>query len=217
MKNSKLVIAGIAVAFIAVFAVSAQKVSIDFRLNVAQSKPADDYFSWTYNGKTIKDTLDVASGASKLKSTAEFEVVRYDNPTTKRPAIPATLREFLLYAISTRETFTEAAVTVTQEGKDIVIRFVNRNTAHQIRAVNGKINLDSSFSRAANVADNVGGQWLVKPELSKTGSAAPVSSLDWNKLILLVDAPAANASKQYSGTLNAVYKGGVLTIKGDLK
>jgi phosphopantetheinyl transferase (holo-ACP synthase) len=219
MKNSKLVIAGLAVALIAVFAVSAQKISIDFRYNVGRSDPAGDYFSWNKaDGKAIKDTFDTASGASRLKTTEEFNVVYNDGSSVaNRRAIPATFRGLFLYPVSDRETFTFDNLTVTPQGSEFLIRYVHRGTAYQILTNRKRADVTTDASYAAAVGESVAGSFVIKEAFRKAGTdGTKMSDLDWNKITLLRDAPAANSAKSATGYLTVGFANNILTLKGDL-
>jgi hypothetical protein len=211
----KTVVAIFAMALLVVCAATAQKVSFDLKLSTPVA--TSDYFNWKLGNTPVNDSFDAASGASKAQTTEKFNAVRWDTEATKRPAVPVTLREFILYPLSDATTNADANVTVENVGKDVRIRFVNRGRAHQILAKGGKADLNSSFSSGAGFADNIGGKFTIKAEFSTTGAASTdYKHLDWNKITLVLDAPAVNASRHYTGSLTAAYKGNVLTLKGDL-
>ena len=217
MKNSKFIIAALVLVAVAGLAV-AQKVSIDFRFNT-EAADAKNYFNWSANGKSVKDGFDAATGASVAQSTTAFNVVRYDNETTKKNAIPAGLRALVLYPVAAWNTATADAFTVTANGKQLVIRFIHRGTAYQITTDSkGKIDTDDSFKIAAGVGENVGGKFLIKDEFLKSGGdKANMADLDWSKITLVDDEAAEDATVDYDGELTASLKKGILTIKGNLK
>ena len=217
MKNSKFIIAALFLVAVAGLAV-AQKVSIDFRFNT-EAADAKNYFNWSANGKSVKDGFDAATGASIAQSTTAFNIVRYDNETTKKNAIPAGLRALVLYPVAAWNTATADAFTVTANGKQLVIRFIHRGTAYQITTDSkGKIDTDDSFKIAAGVGENVGGKFLIKDEFLKSGGdKANMADLDWSKITLVDDEAAEDATVDYDGELTASLKKGILTIKGNLK
>ena len=217
MKNSKFIIAALVLVAVAGLAV-AQKVSIDFRFNT-EAADAKNYFNWSANGKSVKDGFDAATGASIAQSTTAFNIVRYDNETTKKNAIPAGLRALVLYPVAAWNTATADAFTVTANGKQLVIRFIHRGTAYQITTDSkGKIDTDDSFKIAAGVGENVGGKFLIKDEFLKSGGdKANMADLDWSKITLVDDEAAEDATVDYDGELTASVKKGILTIKGNLK
>jgi hypothetical protein len=219
-KNSKLRIAIVSVAVLAIAAASAQKVSIDYRLNVAKSDPAADYFSWNQPNRSVKDTFDSAIGASKYKSTAEFDAIWFDgSAVSRRQTIPNGLRNLFLFPISPRSVFAEDAFTVDQVdgGKEFQIRFVHRGVAYQATTKGKQLDSTADFS-SATVADTVAGEYVVREAFRKGGTNGnKMSDLDWDKITLLHDAAAVNAEKRYTGKLRVAYnKDGVLTLKGDL-
>lgn len=217
MKNSKFIIAALVLVAVAGLAV-AQKVSIDFRFNT-EAADAKNHFNWSANGKSVKDGFDAATGASIAQSTTAFNVVRYDNDTTKKNAIPAGLRALVLYPVAAWNTATSDAFTVTANGKQLVIRFIHRGTAYQVTTDSkGKIDTDDSFKIAAGVGENVGGKFLIKDEFLKAGGdKTNMADLDWNKITLVDDEAAEDAAVDYDGELTASLKKGILTIKGNLK
>jgi hypothetical protein len=208
------------VALIAVFAASAQKVSIDYRYNVGRSDAAGDYVSWNKaDGKAIKDTFDAASGASKLKTTEEFNVVYNDGSSVaNRRAIPASFRGLFLYPISDRDTFDFDHLTVTPKGSAFVIQYVHRGTAYQIETANNKrADVTTSASFAAGVGAQVAGNFVINEPFRKAGTdGTKMEHLDWSKITLIRDAPAVNAAKAATGYLTVGYANGILTLKGDL-
>ncbi len=217
MKNSKFIIAALVLAAVASLAV-AQKVSIDFRFNT-EAADAKNHFNWSADGKTVKDGFDAATGASKAQSTTAFNVVRYDNETTKKNAIPAGLRALILYPVASWDTAVADAFTVTENKKQLVIRFVHRGTAYQITTDSkGKIDTGDSFQIATGIADNIGGKFMIKDEFLKAGGdKANMADLDWSKIRLIDDEAAEDATVDYDGELSASLKKGILTIKGNLK
>lgn len=217
MKNSKFIIAALVLAAVASLAV-AQKVSIDFRFNT-EAADAKNHFNWSADGKTVKDGFDAATGASKAQSTTAFNVVRYDNETTKKNAIPAGLRALVLYPVASWDTAVADAFTVTENKKQLVIRFVHRGTAYQITTDSkGKIDTGDSFQIATGIADNIGGKFMIKDEFLKAGGdKANMADLDWSKIRLIDDEAAEDATVDYDGELSASLKKGILTVKGNLK
>ena len=135
-----------------------QKVSLDVRFN-ALAEDSANYFKWSEGGNAaVADGYDAATGASKAQSTTRFDAVRYDNETSKKAAIPSGLRSLVLFPIASFDTAVNDAFTVTENGKQLTIRFVHRGTAYQIITVsNGKIDMATSFSTAAGVAHTIAG------------------------------------------------------------
>ena len=197
---------------------NAQKVSLDIRFN-ALAEDSTNYFKWSEGGNdVVTDGYDAATGASKAQSTTHFDTVRYDSETSKKAAIPTGLRSLVLYPIASFDTAVNDAFTVTENGKQLTIRFVHRGTAYQILTdSNGKIDIATSFSTAAGVADNIAGKFLLKDEyLVAGGSKNDMNALDWTKITLTADTAAADATRSFEGTLDASYKNGILTVKGSL-
>ncbi len=99
MYRKKLVMAAFTLAM-CVAAVSAQNVSIDYRMNIRAPDPAGNHLIWSAGNINISDALDTATGASKMRSTAQFDAVRYDSASAKQPAIPGGLRSLFLFPLA---------------------------------------------------------------------------------------------------------------------
>jgi len=216
MKVSKIIIAAALMAG-SVFAVSAQKAKIDYRYNVDKDEAAKNFFNWSADGKNVKDGFDAATGASKAKSTTEFNVVRFDS-TGKAKAVPQGLRYIMLYPVASRDTATNDNLNVKANGKQLVISFIHRGTAFQITTdANGNINLADSFKNSAPIADNKGGKFIFKDEFLKSGGDnTKAADVDWSKVTLKADTADDAATYKYTGSLKAAYEGGVLTISGTI-
>ncbi len=195
----------------------AQSVKIDARMNVLSSDTAD-YLSWTLGGKATKDSYDAASGASLSGSTGALDAVRYDAASSKKAAIPVALRGLLLYPVSDFATTQYDALTVQANGKALTVRYVHRGTAYELTTdKNGKFDVLTGAKSAKSLADNVGGDFVLKPEFVKAGAdPKKMSSLDWSKITLVPDAKDPAATRWYEGSLAFGYKAGVLTVKGTL-
>lgn len=218
MKNFKLALTAAAVFTVSIFAATAQKATIDYRFNSLKDDEKN-YFNWSADGKNFKDGFDVKSGASKAKSTSEFNIVRYDT-TGKAKAVPGGLRSLVLYPVANRATAENDAFTVTAEAKKLVIRFVHRGTAYRITTDDkGVIDTSKSFEMAPGLADNVAGAFILKADYLKAGGDnTKMSDIDWTKVTFKPDTADDNATYKYNGTLNAAYsKDGILTVKGSLK
>ena len=214
--KTKMIFAAAAVAIISSVAVFAQKATIDYRFN-ALAEDANNYFNWTADGKSIKDSFDVAAGASKAKSTTEFNVVRFDATGSKK-AVPAGLRSLVLYPVSSRATAEGDAFSVSENGKMLTIRFIHRGVAYQITTdAKGNIDTASSF-QIATVGDNVGGKFTLKDEYLKAGGdKSKMANIDWTKVSFAKDVADSDAGYTYTGSLKAAYKNGILTVKGTLQ
>lgn len=212
MKKKFLPVFVIVIAFF-VFSAKANNVTIDMKFNVL-GQDKNNSFNWILDGKVVKDGYDATTGASKSNTTYLFDSVRYESKTSKKTTIPTGLRCLVLFPLSDYETAEMDAFTVFQINKEIIIRFVHRGVAYEIKTdKNGKIRLDNSFYYAPKVAENIGGIFLIKEEyLIPGGNPANMADLDWEKITLINDVPSA--TKFYSGTLTASLKKGILSVKG---
>ncbi|HNY16606.1 MAG TPA: hypothetical protein PK542_00610 [Treponemataceae bacterium] len=213
-KIACLAAVGILAALPAAFA---QSVSIDERFAVSAADPAN-YLNWSFGGKVTKDRYDAASGASLAGTTSAINAVRYDAPTTKKAAIPVGLWGLLLYPGSDYATATADAFTATVSGKVVTIHFIHRGTAFELVTDNdGKFNLSSGAKIAKGLADNVGGDFVLKKEFVKAGGdPQKMADLDWSKITLVPDVRSPQASRWYEGSLEMKVEKGVLYVKGNL-
>jgi len=207
----------LAALFLAAPALVAQNVTIDARFGIDGPNPAN-YFNWSQGNKTVKDKFDATTGASFAGSTALFNTIRYDSQTTRKAAIPVALRGLLLYPVSDYETATADAFTVSASGKAIVVRFVHRGVAYELTTdKNGKFNVLTGAKSAKGLADNVGGEFVLKKEFLKDGgNPGKMADVDWSKIPLVLDAKDPLASRWFEGSLNFSLEGNILTVKGTL-
>jgi len=198
-------------------ALAAQNAKIDARVNVMAADAAN-YINWTVGGKAVKDSFDAASGASVAQSTKGLDAIRYDANDSKKAAIPVGLRGLLLYPVSSFDIAAYDDLKVTQTGKQIVIRYVHRGVAYELATdKNGKFDLATGAKLAKGLAENVGGEFVLKKEFVKDGAdPKKMSSLDWSKVTLVPDVRDPAAKRWYEGKLDFAMKNGILTIKGNL-
>jgi hypothetical protein len=217
VNKIKTAVAVCGVTLVSLFAVSAQRAVIDFRFNTVKDD-GKNYFNWSADGKSVKDGFDAASGASKAKSTSEFNIVRFDS-TGKKQAVPAGLRALVLYPETGRGTADSDAFTVKSVWKKVTITFIHRGTAYKITSDGeGVIDTASDFLIAKDVGSNLGGKFILKDEFVKTGgNKNNMADLDWSKVTLVPDTADTDADYKYTGTLTSAVKDGILTVKGSLK
>lgn len=201
----------------AMSALSAQNVSIDERFAVSAADPAN-YLNWSLGSAVTKDRYDAASGASLAGTTSAINAVRYDAPATKKAAIPVGLWGLLLYPGSDYATATTDAFTATVSGKVVTIHFIHRGTAFElVTDKDGKFNLSSGAKIAKGLADNVGGDFVLKKEFVKAGgNPQKMTDLDWSKINLVPDVRSPQASRWYEGSLDMKVEKNILFVKGTL-
>lgn len=196
----------------------AQDVRIDFSFNT-EKEDADNYLSWALGNKVVKDAYDAESGASIAGSTYGFDVVRYDSEVTKNTALAAGIRNLLLFPVSPFGIAIGDNFTVDETKQGLIIRFVHRGTAYDLRTdKKGNLDVISGVRSARGLAENIGGKFIIKEEFRKEGTdGTKGADLDWDKINLVPDTRAVTASRWYEGTLRAKYKKGILSMKGTLE
>ncbi|HKL87212.1 MAG TPA: hypothetical protein VJ861_12845, partial [Treponemataceae bacterium] len=128
------------------------------------------------------------------------------------------LRGLVLYPVSDFGTAEFDALSVKEEGKVLVVSFVHRGTAYQLTTnTKGQFDVLTGAKLAKNLADNVGGAFVLKPEFVKAGGdATKMADLDWSKVTLVPDTKDPAASRWYEGSLALTFKKNILTVKGTL-
>jgi hypothetical protein len=196
-----------------------QDVSIDMRYNVLRSDPANDYFNWSNGGKNINDSYDAVSGASIASSTGEFDAVRFDNMRSRQYTLPRGIRHLMLFPVSSRRYTDNFNLTVHEEGQKLIIRFIVYGTVYQIQTDDNKrIDIQTACSLAKGITESNTLASPVKSRYLKSGAdPESINSIDWNKINLVPDRAASDASRTYTGVLTAGYANDILTVSGVLK
>ena len=205
---------GVAFALSPLFA---QNATIDARFNVAAPDGAN-YFNWSAGSRSVKDKLDASSGASLSGSTGEFNVVRYDSASTRKAAIPRGLWGLCMFPIGVYDIARGDALAVTAAGKEITVRFVHRGVAYElVTDKNGRFDVLAGGRMARGIAENVGGEFVLKKEFVKAGgNPSSMADLDWSKLALVPDVRDPAASRWYEGSVAMTFEKNVLSVKGTL-
>jgi hypothetical protein len=158
----------------------AADLSIDFQVNTSDKDYAGNYL--TFKGKPVsieRDQFalapDGASGASKLESTAMFNVYRWDIFGGK--LLPGGLRNFFLYAVADNAIRLGDCLAVTKVSDGTIqVRYVHRGTAFEFKTdSSGKLSLPGMVrSRVVGATDNT-----ISTDFSASGK---VADLDWAKV-----------------------------------
>ncbi len=214
---TKRIIAIVIVLLAMTGALIAQNARIDAKMNVLAADSAN-YFNWTAGKKVVKDSFDAKSGASVAASTKEFDAVRFDGEATKKAAIPVGLRGLLLYPVADYAVTAFDDLKVTVNGKQVTVRYVHRGVAYElVTDGKGKFDVLTGAKMARGLADNVGGEFVLKAEFVKAGTdGKKMSDLDWGKITLVPDAKDPAATRWYEGKLDFSYAKGILAVKGTL-
>lgn len=195
----------------------AQDVKIDARLNIA-AQDKSNYLGWSFGGDSRKDHFDAATGASVDGSTESLNAVRYDGVATKKATIPAGLRGIFLLPLSDYATATADGLSVSANGKEIVVRHVHRGIAYELKTdKNGKFDPLTGCRLARNFAELQNGAYAIKADYLKSGGdPKKMGSLDWSKLAFENDVKNPAASRWYEGSLDFALTNDILTFKGTL-
>jgi hypothetical protein len=228
MKNIIPVLCALAVFG---FSGCGRSAKIDYRMNVA-GPDNGNYFNWSAGSANVKDAFDPSApgengttGASKAKSTSRFDAaVTYDIPSNAAKhtgyALPSGLRGLFLYPVASDATRVNDTLFVTANGKELTIRYVHRDSAYEIKTdAAGKLDVTTACKIARGVCSTEDQySFTLKPEFSKTGSASSnMGDFDWEKAVFTPDTFSENATRHYTGALNAGLANNILTIKGSLK
>jgi hypothetical protein len=200
------------------FSVYAQEVTIDMRYNVLRSEPSRDYFKWSIGNKYIDDAYDALTGASAFHSTREFNAVILDTLLSRRNTLPRGIRHLMLFPVASRQYTNNFYLTVQEEGQKLIIRFIVYGTVYHIQTDDNKnIDIGNACFMAEKITVNSTLVSALRPQYVRPGADAKnMNAIDWNKINLIPDTAAPNASRKYSGTLTASYNNGILIIKGVL-
>lgn len=209
----------------------AADLSIDMQVNSTAKDYANNYL--TFKGKpvsVVKDQFDAkpdaTSSASKQKSTAMFNLYRWDIFGGK--LLPDGLRNFFLYSIADDSIRTGDALSIIQAGQAIQIRFIHRGTAFQFSTDStGKFVLPAVVkSRVIGFTDN-----MISKDFSVTGK---VGNVEWKKVWdasipdgkpigttgyktgKIVDDAADSHVYVWAGALQFSFDGKNLKVSGDL-
>jgi hypothetical protein len=171
----------LALAFLASAAgLSAADLVIDYQMNVAAADDANNYLSFTGKPASVKkDQFDAVTGASKLESTALFNVYRYDVQGGK--ALPGGMRSLLLYPVAGDPTRLDDALAVTKDSTGVItVRYVHRGVAYElVTDKSGKYALPGSM-RTRKIGYIAGaGPQVISADFSSNGKA---SGVDWKKV-----------------------------------
>ncbi len=222
------------ILFVAAFALSAIALSaadltIAYQVNTTAQDYANNFL--TFQGKAVsavKDQFDAATSASKMESTALFNVYRFDIFGGK--LLPGGLRGLFLYPVADEGTRTGDGLTVIKNADgSLTIRYVHRGTANQFSTdAGGKFVLPTSVIKTRKIGhtDN-----KISTDFSRTGKVADV---DWKKVWdtsiadgkaipgtpaktgKVVDDVATSTVYVWAGALQFAFDGKILKINGAL-
>jgi hypothetical protein len=243
MKKSIVLILALTGAVSAAFArgqpetISRQKLSFEYRYNLAANDPANNYFAWTLerlgpNGtsekRVVRDALnpertivpagrvDTQTGASAFGSTVEFANAMNVNG---KSVFPGSLRGLMLYAVAPRSYAVNEDLRVEQQGRKLTFYWTHNANSHMLWTNDtGEIDLDNCMAMLATCDRPTPETFQVKSEFLKTGADNSVkTSIDWTKVIPAMNKGGPNSTDfRYTGKVGAEYTNGIILIKGDL-
>jgi hypothetical protein len=222
--------------FVAVGALSAQNLIIDFQYNVS-GPDAGNYLTFTGPLRYIavnKDTYDAVSGASKQKTTALF--TPYQTDITGKAAFPSGVRGLFLYPVSSDEIRQGDNLNVAKAANGVItIQYAHRGTAYRIVTDNqGRITFPrgSYSSRVIGYIQGAGPQ-VISRDFSSDGTAARIDwAKVWNARVAAGSAIPGNANAKtgeivndwetstlfyWTGPLQFTFDRNILKINGTLR
>lgn len=222
-------IALLAASLLIGLAAFAADLTIDYQMNVAAPDAANNYL--TVKGPAFnaeKDQFDAATSASKLESTAMFNVYRTDIFGGK--ILPGGFRSLLLYPVADDATRTGDNLQVSKASSGVItIRYVHRGTANElVTDKDGKLQFPALVVKARKIghSDNT-----IHPDFSKDGKATGVDFAKvWDAKIAdgkvvgtttsktgkIVDDAANSTVYGYSGFVQVSFDGKILKMAGTL-
>ncbi|MCR5494840.1 MAG: hypothetical protein K6F15_04310 [Treponema sp.] len=194
----------------------AQSVNIDYRFNL-QEDDGKNYLNWSLDKEIYNDAYDAESGASLQKSTKALNKVRYD--ADKNLRVPSGFRGILLFPLNSFDKIESNGLKVSSQGKKVMITYLNHQYSILIESDSkGKIDIEKSFKKSEVGVRNPDKSVTFSPEFVKEGGDnTKACDLDLSNASYSHDKYSEKADGHYKGKLKAVYKNGILTLKGKLK
>ena len=161
----------------------AQDLRVQFQYNMNQPDPAASFF--TFQGPirymaADRDQVDMTTGASRQKSTANFQPYRYD--VVGKQVFPSGLRGLFLFAVATPDYRTIDNLSATRAADGVItIQYVHRGTAYRIRTDrNGRLSFPNVQAEQRTIGFIQGaGPQVISRDYSQNGTAATV---DWARV-----------------------------------
>lgn len=137
------------------------------------------YLTVKGSGESVeKDTIDVATGASKAKGT---EILNsYRNDKDGKNTLPGGIQSLLKYGVSPAEDFATDNLQVAKAADGVItVQYIHRGTAYKmVSDAAGKFPLPGSYLKRA-VGTLVDGEQVVSTDFSASGHA---KDADWAKI-----------------------------------
>lgn len=236
----KRIIAVISLVALVAFGAFAADLTIEAQFDITGKVPAKSFL--TVRGPTAsveKDTIDVATGASKAKGTEVLNT--YRSGADKKGTLPGGLQSLFKYGVSPEKAYTDDGLNAAK-AKDgtITIQYVHRGTAYlMVSDAKGRFTLPGAACKSRKIANlEVDGSQLVSKDFSSTGKVAGVNwakvwdaSIPDGTLITTVKAAdgkttevktgkivddVAPSSTPYVGYIDVTLTGTLMTMKSEL-
>jgi hypothetical protein len=228
--NRKIALVSALFLLVAAVGAFAADLVIDLQVNTTAADYANNYLTVTGAPvKLAKDQFDAVSGASKLESTAMFNVYRWDIFGGK--LLPGAFRSFLLYPVADDGTRTGDALTVIKNADgSLTVRYIHRGTANEFTTdKTGKLAFPVTTARTRKIGttDNK----VISADFSTDGT---VKGVDWKKVWdasntggkpfgtgadktgAITPDVATSTVYIWAGALQFTFDGKILSVKGEL-
>ncbi len=225
----KRILTAVVVSLVMATSAFAAELYVEAQFDIAGKALAKSFLTVKGPGESVtKDTVDVATGASKAKGTEVLNTYRVG--ADKKNTLPAGLQSLLKYGVSPEKYFSGDALNATK-AKDgvITIQYAHRGTAYimadcKLRKIanleaDGSQKVSTDFSPSGKVADiNWAKVWdasVADGSLITTVTAADGKVTEVKTGKIVVD--AAPSATPYVGVFKVTLKDNFLTMKANLK
>ncbi len=237
----KRILIAVVVSLVMMAGSFAAELYVEAQFDIAGKALSKSFLTVKGPGESVtKDTVDVASGASKMKGTEVLNSYRVG--ADKKNTLPAGLQSLLKYGVSPESFFIGDALNATK-AKDgvITIQYAHRGTAYiMVSDKKGQFTIPGADCKLRKIANlEADGSQKVSTDFSPTGKVADIvwakvwdASIADGKVITTITAAdgkvtevktgkivvdAAPSATPYVGVFKVTLKDNFLTMKADLK
>ncbi len=155
--------------------------SVEAQFDITGMDLSKSFLTVSGPGESVtKDTVDVASGASKAKGTEVLNT--YRNGADGKNTLPGGLQSLLKYGVSPESFFSGDALNAVKAADGtITIQYAHRGTAYKmVSDTKGQFTLPGANCLKRKIANlEADGSQLVSTDFSATGK---VADIDWAKV-----------------------------------